>query len=104
MITMELERAIKNNRIFRAITWVPPEEFKRLLPIFTQILIETAMSKKNRYRSYWWWRKWNIKEEYKKLFFILVYLKTYPTYDLLAYMFDSSKTRVFNRVHDFYKY
>ena len=32
---------------------------------------------------------WDIKEESKKLFFILVYLKTYPTYDLLTYMFDS---------------
>lgn len=101
MINMELERALKNNRIFRAITWVTPEEFKRLLPIFTEILIETALKQKNRQRAYWWWRKWNIKEASKKLFFILVYLKIYPTYDLLAYMFDSSRTRVFDRVKNF---
>lgn len=31
----------------------------------------------------------------------MVYLKIYPTYDLLAYMFNSSRTRVFNRVKDF---
>ena len=95
---MELNRALKNNRIFRALTGITPEEFIQLLPLFTKILIESALSKKDRKRGFGWWRNWSIKEPSQKLFFILVYLKTYPTLDVWAYMFNSSRTRVFERI------
>lgn len=97
-LCMELNRALKNNRIFRALTGITPEEFNQLLPLFTKLLIESVLSKKGRKRAYGWWRNWNIKEPSKKLFFILVYLKTYPTLDVWAYMFNSSRTRVFERI------
>jgi hypothetical protein len=49
---MELNRALKNNRIFRALTGITPEEFNQLLPLFTKLLIESALSKKGRKRAY----------------------------------------------------
>ena len=91
---MDLNRALKNNRIFRALTGISPEEFQSLLPVFTQFVIEVALSKQNRKRGYGGGRQGNIRNPEKKLFFILVYLKTYPTVDVSAYMFNSSKTRV----------
>lgn len=91
---MDLHRALKNNRIFRALTGITPEEFRALLPIFTRFVVEVALSKQNRKRGYGGGRQGNIRNPEKKLFFILVYLKTYPTVDVGAYMFASSKTRV----------
>jgi len=41
----------------------------------------------------------SIKDPAQKLFFILVYMKIYPTYDLAAYMFGSSRTRIYSRVN-----
>ena len=40
----------------------------------------------------------SIKDPAQKLFFILVFMKIYPTYDLAAYMFGSSRTRAYYRV------
>lgn len=40
----------------------------------------------------------SIKDPDQKLFFILVFMKIYPTYDLAAYMFGSSRTRAYYRV------
>lgn len=91
---MDINRALKNNRIFRALTGISPNEFQVLLPIFTKFIIETALSKQNRKRGYGGGRRGNIRLPEKKLFFILVYLKTYPTVDVGACMFNSSKTRV----------
>ena len=41
-----------------------------------------------------------IKDPAQKLFFILVFMKVYPTYDLAAYMFGSSRTRAYYRVQE----
>jgi hypothetical protein len=41
-----------------------------------------------------------IKDPAQKLFFILVFMKVYPTYDLAAYMFGCSRTRAYYRVQD----
>lgn len=41
-----------------------------------------------------------IKDPSQKLFFILVFMKVYPTYDLAAYMFGSSRTRAYYRVQE----
>jgi DDE superfamily endonuclease/Helix-turn-helix of DDE superfamily endonuclease len=102
-----------------------PKEFTQLLPIFTEVLIATALSKPGRQRKHGGWRKGNIvdgssmdgssmdgssltggddtsgstiKDPAQKLFFILVFMKVYPTYDLAAYMFRSSRTRTHCRV------
>jgi hypothetical protein len=41
-----------------------------------------------------------IKDPAQKLFFILVFMKVYPTYDLAAYMFGASRTRAYCRVQE----
>ena len=49
---MELSRTLKNTRIFRAITGVTPEEFKQLIPVFTEILVSIALSQPGRQRAH----------------------------------------------------
>lgn len=106
LCSMELSRTLKNARIFRAVTGITPKEFTQLIPIFTEILVSTALSKPGRQRAHGWWRKGNvmngvtIKDPAQKLFFILVFMKVYPTYDLAAYMFWSSRTRTYYRVNE----
>jgi Helix-turn-helix of DDE superfamily endonuclease len=104
IFSMELSRTFKNARLFRSVTGVTPEEFLQLLPIFTGVLITTKLSKPGRQRKHGGGRKGNvvngatIKDPAQKLFFILVFMKVYPTYDLAAYIFQSSRTRTHCRV------
>ena len=93
-IIMDINKAMKTDRLFRGLTWMTVNEFNLLLPTFEKILIENALKQKDRKRSYGWWRKGNIRDAKQKLFFILVYLKTYPTVDVWAYMFNSSRSRI----------
>ena len=96
---MNIDKVLENNRLTRAILGVRKETFEKLLVTFTQILREEAESKKRK-RAYGGGSNGNIKEPRKKLFFILWYLKVYPTFDVAAYVFASSKTRTHIWVHN----
>ena len=89
---MDIEKALNNPRLIKALIGMSKEEFLNLLPTFTQILIEEAESKKRK-RKIGGGRKGNIKKPEQKLFYILFYLKAYPTFDVAAFIFGSSKTR-----------
>lgn len=89
---MDINQVLNNKRLIRAVLGVKKETFDKLLTTFTQILIEES-EKRNKERSYGGGSKGNIKEPRKKLFFILWYLKVYPTFDVAAYVFASSKSR-----------
>jgi len=89
---MKIEKLMQNNRMMKAVMGMSKYEFKILLIAFTQVLIE-YQNKKNRKRKIGGGRCGNIKSPEQKLFFILFYLKVYPTFDLAAFIFDSSKTR-----------
>jgi len=79
---MNILKAFKNDRLMKSLTWLSIKEFNDLLPSFEKLYIELA-NKKERKRKYWWWRKGELKTIEHKLFFILFYLKIYPTYDLV---------------------
>src|SRR3989338_4603180 len=89
---MDIDKVLKNTRLVRAVLGIKKETFEKLLVTFKQILREEAESK-DRKRAYGGGSNGNIKEPRKKLFFILWYLKVYPTFDVAAYVFASSKTR-----------
>jgi hypothetical protein len=74
-----------------ALIGLTKEKFNKLLITFSQILEESLLSKKRK-RKIGGGRKGNIKEARQKLFFILFYLKNYPTFDVCAFLFASSKT------------
>jgi len=95
---MDIDKVLNNKRLTRAVLGIKKETFEKLLITFRQILQEEA-EKKDRKRAYGGGSNGNIKDPRKKLFFILWYLKVYPTFDVSAYVFVSSKSRTHEWVH-----
>jgi hypothetical protein len=89
---MDIDKVFSNKRLIKVVLGVRKETFEKVLVIFKQILQEEAESKKRK-RAYGGGSNGNIKDPRKKLFFILWYLKVYPTFDVAAYVFASSKSR-----------
>jgi hypothetical protein len=89
---MDIDKVLNNKRLTKAVLGVKKETFNKLLVSFRQILQEEAESKKRK-RAYGGGSNGNIKDPRKKLFFILWYLKVYPTFDVAAFVFGSSKSR-----------
>lgn len=96
---MDIDTVLKNPRLIRAILGVSATEFESLLVAFTQTWREDAENKK-RERAVGGGRIGRIKPPRNKLFFILWYIKVYPTFDVAAYVFCSSKTKTHMWVHD----
>lgn len=68
-------------------------EFDTLLPVFEQVLLAHIKTQKpSRIRAIGWGRTGHIWTAQEKLFFILFFLKTYPTCDVAGYIFWSSKS------------
>ena len=97
-LTMDIDKVLNNRRLARALLGVNKEEFFALLPQFEAVLRRYRESKK-RERAVGGGSKGNIKEARQKLFFILFYLKTYPTFDVAAFAFASSKSRTCEWAH-----
>src|SRR3989338_3296832 len=95
---MDIDTILANNRLVHAILGISKEEFLSLLPTFEQIIREEA-SKKKRTRAIGGGCNGKIKSARTKLFFILLYVKTYPTFDVAAFMFASSKSRTHHWAH-----
>lgn len=96
---MDIDKVLSNGRLVRAVLGVSKEEFLALLPAFTQIVQEEA-ERKRRKRAFGGGSNGKIKPAKKKLFFILLYVKAYPTFDVAAFMFGSSKTRTHIWAHN----
>lgn len=95
---MDIDKILNNGRMVRAVLGVSKEEFLSLLPTFEQIVREEA-EKKKRTRAIGGGCNGKIKSARIKLFFILLYVKTYPTFDVAAFMFASSKSRTHHWAH-----
>lgn len=96
---MDINKVLNNARLVRAVLGVTKEEFEALLLVFEQILLEHRQSKKRK-RAVGGGANGNIKSPKKKLFYILFYAKTYPTFDTAAFIFASSKSRAHQWTHD----
>jgi hypothetical protein len=75
------------------------EEFERLLPQFEQVLRETKLSNPNRIRKLGQGIKGKLPNTAHKLFFVLFYLKAYPTFDVLGCFFDKGRSRSCEAIH-----
>jgi len=89
---------IRNERQFKAFTGLAQKEFELLLSEFTNCLnlTQQVRYKKNslqRKRKPGGGRKGTLSTFELKLFFILFYLKNYPTFDVLGCLFDMSTAK-----------
>ena len=89
---MNIKRVLRKNNILKSLTGVTIDEFNKLLPIFSEFLLERANGKKRK-RGVGGGRKGKIKKSEDKLFFMLFYFKTYPKFALAAFMYDVDESR-----------
>jgi len=90
---LKIDRVLQSNRQSYALIGMSPHEFALLLPTFTQLLYE-HFAAKERQRAVGGVRKGALVDAKSKLFFILFYLKVYPTYDLAGFIFGGAVARL----------
>lgn len=89
---------IRNERQFKAFTGLPENVFDRLLAQFTQCLESVRQQRYEKHRvphqrRPGGGRKGALSTPELKLFFILFYLKNYPTFDVLGGLFNLSPAK-----------
>ena len=88
------KRAQSSDRLMKALTGLTIAEFERLLLEFSAGLKKAqAKAKKERERAVGGGRRHTLKTPTDKLFFILFYLKCYPTFDLAGLLFDVDRSQ-----------
>ena len=95
---------LKNKpKAFRAFTGFDVEEFQILLEAFTTVweryVQQNRLPPEIRQRDYGGGRKARLATCQEKLLFILVYLKTYPLQEVLAFHFDMSQGQACQWIH-----
>lgn len=76
------------------------EEFQALLPAFTKAwYVELKLGSPNRVRRVGGGKKGVLKTMEDKLFAVLLYLKTYPTFDVLGFLTNRERTRACRSTH-----
>lgn len=97
---LKLERILNQDRLMRAMTGLNRKAFEALLPSFThayqQSLIKPEAERK---RAPGGGRKATLKTMADKLFYILLYCKCYPTFDLMGVLFEFDRSCAWDWVH-----
>jgi hypothetical protein len=92
---MRFENAFMNERLLKSLTGVKLKEFETLLPTFEKILFE-IQSRKERQRAVGGGCKGILRDSRHKLFYILFYIKVYPTFDVAAFIFGTVRSVTFD--------
>lgn len=88
------EKILKNPRLCQAIFGSSKEEIEKLLPRFSQCLIEYRFKlKPKRKRKMGGGRKGDLPTNLDKLLYILMFLKIYPTYDVLSILANHQRSK-----------
>lgn len=96
---MRIQTALKSDRLCKSLTGLTALEFTQLVESFKKNLLEARIkAKTNRVRAFGGGRTGNLVTDADKLFFILMYLKCYPTYDVLGWIVDFHRTRACQQV------
>ena len=95
---LNIEQALQQDRLLRALTGMNRKAFDSLLSTFTEVYEQTTQEKP-RTRAFGGGRKARLKTSAAKLFFILLYFKCYPTFDLAGFMFGFDRSQAHYWVH-----
>jgi hypothetical protein len=85
----------KNNRVMKAMTGLSLYEFEQLVPAFEEKLYLHQLNRPGRTRKPGGGIKGHLPDATAKLFFILFYIKAYPTFDVLGCLHGKSSGRTF---------
>jgi len=89
---LALSRCLQSPRLMKAITGLTPEEFSALKGVFSTSLYAQRHQKRRKRRP-GGGRPHTLASPEEKLLFILFYIKTYPTFDLLAFFFGVNRSQ-----------
>ena len=89
---LNIKKALKKERLLSAITGVREKEFNQMLNVFAPI-VSRIQYKRARQRQAGAGRKHTLTSVEEKLFYILFYMKCYPTYDLAGFIYDVDKSQ-----------
>lgn len=98
---MNISKLARDKRAVKALTGLSYEEFTDLVPTFGKALYDMRKAQPNRKRKPGGGQKGHLKTTEEKLFYILFYLKTYPTFDVLAFFSGKSRGRTCEACHYF---
>lgn len=97
---MNTRRIIKDDRQLKAVIGMGKEEFQALLSTFSVAwYTELKLSNTHRQRKMGGGKKGALPTMEDKLFAILLYLKTYPTFDVLGFLTNRDRTRACRSTH-----
>jgi hypothetical protein len=99
---LDLQRALKNDRLLRALTGLNLKAFEELKADFAQVLTTAEVPRRSpqpRQRATGAGRKPRLATVEAKLFFILFYFKVYPTFDLAGLLFDLDRSQANRWMH-----
>jgi hypothetical protein len=98
---LNLERALNQDRLLRALTGLNRKAFDALLPSFEQAFEASRIAAKpQRKRARGGGRKARLQSIEAKLFYILFYFKCYPTFDLAGILFDLDRSQTHEWMHE----
>lgn len=89
---MNIKKALNNERIMKAVIGMGKKEFNKLLMVFGPI-VSRVKYKRNRKRKAGAGRKHTLRTPEEKLFYMLFYMKCYPTFDVAAFFYGVDKSQ-----------
>jgi hypothetical protein len=97
---MHTRRIFHDDRQMKAVLGMGKAEFEALLPAFAEAwYVELKLLKPLRVRRVGGGKKGALRTMEDKLFAILLYLKTYPTFDVLGFLTGRDRTRSCRSTH-----
>jgi hypothetical protein len=90
---MNISKLARSPRAMKAMTGISYEEFASLAPIFERAERAYRENKPDRMRKAGGGRKGHLRTAEDKLFYILFYVKTYPTFDIMSFFFGKGRGR-----------
>jgi DDE superfamily endonuclease/Helix-turn-helix of DDE superfamily endonuclease len=94
-----MQKLSHDPRAMKALTGLSYQEFTDLLGTFEKAYLDEQRRKPNRQRKVGGGKKGKLPTMESKLFFILFYLKAYPTFDVLGFMTDRDRGKCCRSVH-----
>jgi DDE superfamily endonuclease/Helix-turn-helix of DDE superfamily endonuclease len=97
---LNLDLILKSDRLIRATTGLNRKAFEPLLPSFAEAYQQSQIKPDvSRKRAPGGGRKATLRTDQDKLFYILLYCKCYPTFDLLSVLFGFDRSCAWDWVH-----
>lgn len=98
---LDIGKLIKNRRLCQALLGISPTEFQRLSEQFEKCLYVERKKRMNRQRAVGGGRRGKLPSAADKLAFVLIYLKVYPTYDVMGFLTHRAASKCCESIKQF---